>query len=70
MDWTCHVCLRPIPPDARGQVRVEGITEQPKGMAWVWGPVPVHEACRTQLHTPFDDKVGDGYCATWQKMKA
>jgi hypothetical protein len=70
MEWTCHVCSEHIEPDDRGHIRLEGITKQPKGMAWVWGPVPVHEPCRLKLRTPYDDQVGDGYCSTWQKMKA
>lgn len=70
MRYVCHVCGKTVEPDAQGQVRLEGVTEAPKGMVWVWGPVAVHEQCRLLLNTPYDDKIGNGYIATWQRMKA
>jgi len=68
MIYTCYVCQRTVEPDAKGEVRLEGVTELPKGKAWVWGPAPVHEDCRTMLRTPYDDQAG--YKLTWQRMKA
>lgn len=70
MNYTCFVCHKTIEPDANGEIRVEGITELPKGMAWVWGPETVHEDCRHYLKTPYDDRLGDGYKSTWQRLKA
>ena len=64
----CYVCKQVIEPDAQGMIRVEGVTELPRGKAWVWGPEPVHEDCRLDLKTPYDDR--DGFKHTWQKMKA
>jgi hypothetical protein len=64
----CHVCQDAVEPDEAGKVRFEGITEAPKGKAWVWGPVAVHEQCRLDLATPYDDRIVDGYVATWQRL--
>jgi hypothetical protein len=68
MRYVCAVCSKEVEPDLRGEVRLEGITEAPKGKAWVWGPVPVHEDCRLELATPYDDS--DEYVHTWQMMRA
>lgn len=69
MDYTCHVCTRAVEPDPEGKVRLEGVTPD-DSKAWVWGPVPVHEDCRLRFKTPFDDRLGAGYTATWQRMTA
>lgn len=69
MTYTCHVCGQAVQPDAEGKVRLEGITPA-DSKAWVWGPVPLHEDCRVSLTTPYDDQIGDGYVATWQRMTA
>ena len=66
----CEVCKQPINPDARGKIRVEGVTHVSAPKAWVWGPVTVHEECRLHLHTPYEDQIGDGYISTWEMMKA
>lgn len=71
MEYTCAVCDTAVLPNAEGKIRLEGITEGETGMAWVWGPVPVHDPCRLHLKTPYDERVGDGrYRATWQLMSA
>lgn len=70
MDWTCHVCGQRVQPDADGRIRVEGVTENPKGKAWVWGPVVVHDPCRLKLRTPYDDEIGGRYRSTWEWIKA
>jgi hypothetical protein len=71
LGYVCEVCGERIEPDARGKIRLEGVTHQSAPKAWVWGPVPVHEDCRLRLRTPYDDRVGiDGYIRTWQKMTA
>ena len=67
--YTCHVCSQTVHPDDEGTVRLEGITPD-DSKVWVWGPVPVHEDCRLDLTTPYDDRVGNGYTATWQRMTA
>jgi hypothetical protein len=41
--YRCYVCSERVLPDSRGRIRIEGVTEAPKGTAWVWGPEPVHE---------------------------
>lgn len=64
MKYTCAVCRGTILPNDSGKVRLEGVTESPRGKAWVWGPVPVHENCRLDLATPFDEGVGDRYIRT------
>jgi hypothetical protein len=46
----------------------EGVTKQPRGQNWVWGPEPIHEECRLNLKTPFDDQ--DGYIRTGEKIQA
>ncbi len=69
MTYTCHVCRQTVQPDAEGKVRLEGIT-QGDSLAWVWGPVSVHEDCRLRLTTPYDDRLGVGYVATWERMTA
>jgi hypothetical protein len=66
--YDCHVCEQHIEPDAYGRIRFEGVTEAPRGKAWVWGPVAVHEDCRMGVVTPYDDKIGDGYVLTWQRV--
>lgn len=57
----CAVCGSAI----EGEVRVEGIAARRIGAAddpgrrtWVWGPVPVHPACRPRLTTPYDGQLG------------
>jgi hypothetical protein len=70
MTHICHVCNETITPDADGRIRVEGITEGANRKAWVWGPVTVHDACRLRLVTPYDDRLGNGYTATWETMQA
>ena len=67
----CEVCDERIEPDAKGKIRVEGVTHSGAPKAWIWGPVPCHDECRTRLRTPYDDLVGTGeYRLTWQKMTA
>lgn len=51
----CAVCRQPIKPDAQGRVRYEG-TVWPGSDEWAWGPVPVHDACRTGVPVP---DIGD-----------
>jgi|ERR1035441_3106343 hypothetical protein len=70
MEYVCEVCKQTISPDARGEIRLEGVTHVSAPKAWVWGPVTVHEECRLHLHTPYDDRIGAGYISTWQKMSA
>jgi hypothetical protein len=71
LGYVCEVCGGRIEPDARGKIRLEGVTHESAPKAWVWGPVLVHEHCRLRLQTPYDDRVGiDGYIRTWQKMTA
>lgn len=71
MEYRCEVCSERILPDDEGKIRVEGVTRASAPKAWVWGPVPCHDECRTLLRTPFDDQIGDGdYISTWQKMTA
>lgn len=48
-----------------GEVRFEGVAARRIGAAddpvrrrWVWGPVPVHDACRAGLVTPYDGQLG------------
>ncbi|GAA3181265.1 hypothetical protein GCM10010531_39330 [Blastococcus jejuensis] len=58
MAVTCHVCQQPIRPGRKG-VRYEGTARKdaaPK--TWEWGPVPVHEECRTRLEFPQDAEIG------------
>jgi hypothetical protein len=57
----CVVCGSP----SEGDVRLEGVAsrrvgvpDEPGRRAWVWGPVPVHEACRPALATPYDGQLG------------
>lgn len=65
------VCSESIQPDSRGKVRLEGVTHSSAPKAWIWGPVPYHDECRTKLQTPYDDLVGRGeHILTWQKMTA
>lgn len=64
----CHVCQREVLPETDGKIRYEGITSRPKGMAWVWGPVPVHEECRYWVKTPYDDQIGGAYKSTWERI--
>jgi hypothetical protein len=70
MRYECHVCGAEVAPDARGKIRLEGITHESAPKAWVWGPVPVHEDCRLKLSTPYHDQISTGYISTWQKMTA
>ncbi len=65
----CHVCHGEMAPDSVGKILWSGVTEAPKGKAWVWGPVPVHEACRLDLETPYDDRIGDGFILTWERVR-
>ena len=64
----CYFCKQSIAPDAQGMISREGVTEQSKGQNWVWGPEPVHEECRLNLKTPFDDR--EGYIHTGEKIRA
>lgn len=64
----CHVCRWPIEPDQFGRVRFEGVTEGGMKGRFVFGPVPVHEPCRFELETPYDDKIGAQYCSTWDQL--
>jgi hypothetical protein len=70
VEYMCEVCKKLVLPDARGKIRLEGVTQIGTPKAWVWGPVPVHEECRLHPHTPYDDQIGDGYISTWEMMKA
>jgi hypothetical protein len=70
MEHVCHVCTLPVLPDVQGRVRVEGITLQDQPKQWVWGPVVVHEDCRMDVRTPYDDEVGGAYVSTWERIKA
>jgi hypothetical protein len=70
MEYVCEVCKRPIIPDARGKIRLEGVTHRSAPKAWVWGPVAVHEDCRLNLHSPYKDEIGGDYVSTWQMMSA
>jgi hypothetical protein len=68
MDFNCHVCHRLVAPGHDGKVQIEGISHIDTPKAWVWGPVVVHDNCRLDLKTPFDDKIGLIYMALWQRM--
>lgn len=71
VEYTCYVCGQQIDPSQEegGRIHQEGVTEGPRGMAWVWGPKTVHEQCRLDLSTPFDDEIGDGrYVSTSDKL--
>jgi hypothetical protein len=70
MEYVCEVCKKPITPDARGKIRLEGVTHKSAPKAWVWGPVAVHDECRLNLCTPYDDQIGAGYTSIWQMMNA
>jgi hypothetical protein len=68
---TCHVCDRAVEPDDQGKVRREGVVrEGSSAVDWAWGPVVVHEECRTKLRTPLDHAVGNGYKLCWEKIAA
>lgn len=58
----CHVCQTGIEPDRKGQVRRESVSTDDNRL--VWGPVWVHQECRTLVRTPYDHKIGDGFSAT------
>lgn len=51
----CYVCKQPIKPNELGLIRYEG-TVYPDTETWAWGPVPVHDECRTEV--PVAD-IGD-----------
>jgi hypothetical protein len=65
MEYVCEVCERAVSPDDHGKIRLEGVTHERAPKAWVWGPVPVHDECRLDLQTPYDDQIGAGYISTW-----
>ena len=54
----CHVCGRQVAPGPDGTVRVAGLAPREAPRVWVWGPVLVHEKCRFDVVTPFDDETG------------
>lgn len=60
----CHVCQTSIEPDRRGQVRRESISTDDGQI--VWGPVWVHQECRTEVRTPYDHQLGDRFVATFE----
>lgn len=65
----CYVCDKPLQLDKLGRVRLEGVTVGSGKGPWVFGPVLVHDPCRLELKTPYDERVGDGrYMATWQLL--
>lgn len=70
MTYYCEVCGNLIEPNAAGRIRLEGITHESAPKAWVWCPVPVHEACRLLLKTPDDDRIGKGYVALSDSLRA
>lgn len=58
MVYTCYVCQRTVERDANGGIDSKASPICPRGKAWVWGPEPVHDECRTQMRTPYDDQAG------------
>ena len=68
MDMTCHVCHELVEPGGDGKVQIEGVAHVDTPKAWVWGPVVVHDPCRLNLKTPFDDKIGGEYMTLWERM--
>ncbi|OKI95064.1 hypothetical protein AMK19_32845 [Kitasatospora sp. CB01950] len=56
--YDCVVCLKPIEVAPDGTIRIEGIVKQEK--QWLWGPYPVHEPCRLDIRTIYDQLLGDG----------
>lgn len=68
MDTSCYVCHEPVAPGRDGQMQCEGIYRLGKPEAWVWGPVVVHDECRLDVKTPFDEKVGLDYMAAWERV--
>lgn len=59
----CAVCLEEITTPT---VRMEGVErDEAAGGGYVWGPVPVHEACRVHVRTPYDDRLGAGFVSTY-----
>lgn len=64
----CEVCSHVVGPDGAGNVLVEGIVEHAT-RNWVWGPVLVHDYCRTRIRTPYDDGLGSGeFIAAWERI--
>jgi len=53
------VCGRPVKPNWRGRVLYEGLTE-PGGTGWLWGPHPIHDGCRRELETGFEEGIEQG----------
>jgi hypothetical protein len=49
-------------------MQCEGISRIGKPEAWVWGPVVVHDECRLDVKTPFDEKGGLDYVAAWERV--
>ena len=62
MDFTCHVCHERVEAGRDGKVQLEGVSHVDTPKAWIWGPVVVHDHCRVQVKTPFDDQIG---WSTW-----
>ncbi|MBD0671642.1 hypothetical protein [Streptomyces sp. CBMA156] len=56
--YDCVVCLKPIKVAPDGKIRIEGIVKHEK--QWLWGPYPVHESCRLNIRTIYDQLLGDG----------
>jgi hypothetical protein len=54
----CAVCKTPL---TSPKIRLEGVTASSDDphRPWLWGPVMVHDPCRLELQTPWDDVVGD-----------
>lgn len=68
MGFTCHVCHQHVEAGRDGKVQLEGVSHVGTPKAWVWGPVVVHDDCRVQVKTPFDDKIGLEYMALSERM--
>lgn len=54
----CHACDRPVELTPDGAVQVVGIAPREAPRVWVWGPVLVHDACRYEVTTPYDELTG------------
>jgi hypothetical protein len=50
----CHVCGRLVASDVRGEVQHEAVARR-EDKHVVWGPVVVHDDCRLDVVTPYDD---------------
>ena len=64
----CHACGRRVDTGPEGTLRIVGVAPREAPRVWVWGPVLVHEGCRYDVRTPYDDEAG--YVAVDQAISA